>query len=183
MIMNRRLFLSYLALSPLASAHSPWGQYTVYRQKHLLIMSSKADPDSYPYSEILVNAINQEEPSARARPARARDLERCYSLFLTDQMQFMLLPRDSSTQMREASGVFQGREPLPMKTIYEFDDLVLSVRSDMDANVIRIITYSILERLDDLPNAANPSMMLAAKHVHVESLTAIATFLSEQQSS
>ena len=84
--------------------------------------------------------------------------------------------------MRDASGVFQGREPLPMKTICEFDDLVLSVRSDMDANIIRIITYSILERLGDLPNAANPSMMLAAKHVHVESLTAIATFLSEQQS-
>jgi len=180
--MNRRLFLSLLALSPLASAHSPWGQYTVYRQKHLLIMSSKADSESYPYSEILVNVINQEEPSARARPARARDLNRCYDLFLTDQMQFMLLPKESSEQMREATGLFSSRQPLPMKTVYEFGNLVLSVRSDMDINVIRIITYAILERLDELPRAASPTAMLTAKHVHVESLTAIATFLSEQQS-
>ena len=176
--MNRRLFLSLLFFSPFATAHSPWGQYTVYRQKHLLIMSSKADPNSYPYSEILVNAINKEEPTARARPARARDLERCYSLFLTDQMQFMLLPRDSSTEMREASGAFRGRQPLPMKTVYEFDNLILSVRDDMDANIIRIVTYSILERLSDLPRAAEPSKMLNTKHVHVESLTAITTFLA-----
>lgn len=145
-------------------------------------MSSKADSESYPYSEILVNVINQEEPSARARPARARDLNRCYDLFLTDQMQFMLLPKESSEQMREATGLFSSRQPLPMKTVYEFGNLVLSVRSDMDINVIRIITYSILERLDELPRAASPTAMLTAKHVHVESLTAIATFLSEQQS-
>ena len=84
--------------------------------------------------------------------ARAGDLERCYSLFLTDQMQFMLLPGESQVPrcVKRVVCICLGREPLPMKTVYEFDDLVLSVRSDMDANIIRIITYSILERLGDL---------------------------------
>ena len=181
--MKRRSFLASLLLAPTALAHSPWGQYTVYRQKHLLILSSKTDPDSYPYSELLVDAINREEPSAKARAARAKNLERCHSLFLTNQMQFMLLPRQTTLEMREGTGQFSGRGSLPIKTIYEFGGLTFSVRSDMNPNIIRIVTYSILEQLDALPNASSPSQMLKTKSAHIESLTAITTFLAENSKS
>lgn len=177
--MKRRSFLTSLLLAPAAFAHSPWGQYTVYRQKHLLILSSKTDPDSYPFSELLVKAINREEPSAKARAARAKNLDRCHSLFLTNQMQFMLLPHQTTVEMREGTGQFSGRDALPIKTIYEFGDLTFSVRSDMDPNIVRIVTYSILEQLDSLPDASKPAEMLKIESTHIESLTAITTFLAE----
>ena len=159
-------------------AHSPWSRYVVYRQKHLLIMSSRADPDSYLYSELLIKAINREEPSAAARPARAQDLNRCYDLVATDQMQFMLLPRSVTTEMLGGQGGFADKDPLPVKVLYEFGDLTLSVRNDVDANIVRTITFAILEQLGSLPNASSPQAMLNAKNVHVDSLTAITTFLA-----
>ncbi len=164
----------------MAFGHSPWGQYTVYRQKHLLIMSSKSDPESYPYSEQLVEAINREEPSARARPARARDLQRCYDLFVTNQLEFMLLPQIATEEMRYGRGAFDGRVPLSMKTMYAFGDLILSVHTAVPANVVRIVTYSILEQIDALPGARNPSEMLGSPHMHIEALTAITTFLADR---
>ena len=159
-------------------AHSPWSRYVVYRQKHLLIMSSKTDPNSYPYSELLIRAINREEPSASARPARAQDLQRCYDLFATDQMQFMLLPSRDTVALLTSQGSFREKEPLPGKILYEFGDLTLSVRQDVDANIVRTITFAILEQLGSLPNASSPQAMLKVRNVHVDSLTAITTFLA-----
>ena len=159
-------------------AHSPWSSYVVYRQKHLLIMSSKTDLNSYPYSEVLIQAINREEPRAMARPARAQDLQRCYDLFATNQMQFMILPRSDTLEMLTSQGSFGAKEPLPGKILYEFGGLTLSVRDDVDANVVRTITFAILEQLGSLPNASGPQAMLQVRNVHVDSLTAITTFLA-----
>lgn len=113
-----------------------------------------------------------------ARPARAQDLQRCYDLFSTNQMQFMLLPRSVTEDMLTSQGSFAGNEPLPGKILYEFGDLTLSVRDDVDANTVRTIAFAILEQLGSLPNAASPLAMLQVGNVHVDSLTAITTFLA-----
>ena len=177
--MKRRSFLfATLLAAPSVFGHSPWGQYVVYRQKHLLIMSSKTDPNSYPYSEVLAEALNRAEPSSKARPARAKSLERCYNLFSTNQMQFMLLPRDATVQMMLGSGEFAGKPPLLMFTIYEFGDLVLSVHPEIESNIIRIVTHAVLEQLAYLPSAAKPEAMLKTSNLHVDSYTAIVTFLA-----
>ena len=49
---------------------------------------------------------------------------------------------------------------------------------DVDANVVRTITFAILEQLGSLPNASSPQAMLKVRNVHVDSLTAITTFLA-----
>ena len=61
------IFFIYILLA----AHSPWGQYHAYRQQHLLIMSTREDIPTYPFSKLLIEVINQELPEASARPARA----------------------------------------------------------------------------------------------------------------
>ena len=87
--MNRRLFVFAAACLPLAPnparAHSPWGQYHVYRKKHLLILSTRDDAPSYPFSRQLVDCLQAALPEAKARPARAIHLERAYNLLRTDQ--------------------------------------------------------------------------------------------------
>jgi hypothetical protein len=141
-------------------------------------MSSKTDPDSYPYSELLIQAINREEPKAMARPARAQDLHRCYDLFATNQMQFMLLPSTVTADMLTSKGIFAKKKPLPGKIVYKFGDLTLSVHDGVEANIVRTITFAILEQLGSLPNASSPLNMLQVANVHVDSLTAISTFLA-----
>lgn len=112
-----------------------------------------------------------------ARPARAQDLQRCYDLFWTNQMQFMLLPRRVTLDMLTGQGEFATQEPLPGKVLYEFGDLTLSVHDDVDPNTVRTITFAILEQLDSLPDAARPLAVLQSRSIHVDSLTAISTFL------
>lgn len=141
-------------------------------------MSAKTDPESYPYSELLVSAINRAEPSAKARPARAKNLERCYDLLSTNQMQFMLLSNEATAQMYLGSGSFAGKPPLSMSTIYEFGDLVFSVHSSMESNIVRIVTHAVLEQLDYLPSATRPEAMVKSKNLHVDAHTAIVTFLA-----
>ena len=43
----------------------------MYRQKHLLILSSRDDDISYPFSKELVSCLDKVLPIAKARPARA----------------------------------------------------------------------------------------------------------------
>ena len=80
--------------------------------------------------------------------------------------------------MLEGQGGFTEKGPLPVRVLYEFGDLTLSVRNDVDANIVRTITFAILEQLGSLPNASNPQAMLNVENVHVDSLTAITTFLA-----
>ena len=78
--MFRKLFTLRLAciffIYILLVGHSPWGQYHAYRQQHLLIMSTREDAPTYPFSKILIEVINQALPEASARPARARTIEK-----------------------------------------------------------------------------------------------------------
>ena len=92
--MFNKLFLKIVTIFfvyVLLSGHSPWGQYHAYRQQHLLIMSTREDVPTYPFSKQLVEFINQELPEASARPARARTFKRVQSLLSTGQIPLLLL--------------------------------------------------------------------------------------------
>ena len=107
-MLGRRLFAFFMlaGIPTLAFAHSPWGQYQVYHQKHLLILSSRDDEPSYPFSKILADYLAAAVPSSKARPARAINIKRVYNLLLTNQFQFVLLSRDKIDMMRKAVGEF-----------------------------------------------------------------------------
>ena len=154
--MKRRLFLGLLTLaqSSVLFAHSPWGQYQVYRQKHLLILSSRDDAPSYPYSKKLVEALAVTVPSANARPARAKDLNRVYNLLRTNQFQFAILSKPHISDLRSATGQFAGGEKLDILTIYEFDDLEFVVRADFPEDLVSVVTHGVMEALPTLSGAS-----------------------------
>lgn len=167
--MKRRHFLClFFALSPSAAsfAHSPWGQYQVYRQKHLLILSTREDLPSYPYSRELVEALNKTVPSANARPARAISLQRVYDLLRTDQFQFALLSKQNVKHLREASGQFAGSPKLDLRTIYEFADLEFVVRADFPEDLVAIVTHGVLEALPGLPDSTSVTRVRANPYLH-----------------
>lgn len=152
--MKRRFFVFSLLCLFLAPsqvrAHSPWGQYHVYRKKHLLILSTRDDEHSYPFSKQLVDCLEATLPTAKARPARAIDLERAYNLLRTDQFQFALLSKRNVEMMRRASGRFVGKQTVNLKTVLEFEDLALVVRGDFPAELVAMVAHGIVEGAGNL---------------------------------
>lgn len=179
--MNRRRFLAASAAATLvpglAHAHSPWGQYAVYRQKHLLVLSTRDDAPSYPYSKRLVEAINLGAPEASARPARARDLRRAYDLLRSDQFQFALLSRPNVDAMRTASGPFAGGEKVPLSTIYQFSELYFVVRTEFPENLVAVVADAVLTHMDALPEARPPQEVAQLPQLHSGARWAIDEFL------
>ena len=96
-------FLLYIILS----SHSPWGQYLAYREQHLLVMSTREDAPTYPYSKILVEVLDEVLPEASARPARARTFKRVQSLFSTNQMPLVLLSKKNAIDLINGEGPFK----------------------------------------------------------------------------
>ena len=177
--MLRRAFIGALpaTLFPLmALAHSPWGQYAVYRQKHLLILSTRDDAQSYGYSKRLVDAINMAVPEASARPARAINLDRAYNLLRTDQFQFALLSSENIEAMRSSTGLFTGKPSVDLKTIYRFDNLEFVVRADFPENLVAIVTNAVLSNLSSLPGALPPEELRKYATLHAGARKAIERF-------
>jgi hypothetical protein len=174
--MLRRTFLIALPafLAPgIALAHSPWGQYVVYRQKHLLVLSTRDDAASYPYSKRLVEVINKGAPEASARPARAINLDRAYNLLRSDQFQFALLSAANVEAMRTAAGQFSGKPSVDLRTVYKFDDLEFVVRADFPDNLVSIVTDAVLSNIGALPGALPPEDVLQLPNLHVGAREAI----------
>ena len=54
-MLNRRLLLKFIILPIgfITMGHAPWGQWQVYRMRHMLLLSVIEDPESYPFSKII----------------------------------------------------------------------------------------------------------------------------------
>ena len=106
--MRRRDWLigaAALAVAPAARAHTPYRQWVVYRERHLLIGCHKRDPAAYDRAKAIEAWLAEALPDARARTARAPDAARLASLFATDQLQLGLL------RAEEAAAMGAGRDP------------------------------------------------------------------------
>ena len=177
--MNRRSFLFGLPIALFsweAMAHSPWGQYAVYRQKHLLILSTRDDAPSYDYSKRLAKAINKTAPEAKARPARAIDLNRAYNLLRTKQFQFALLSSENIQAMRTSTGQFSGKPSVDLKTVYEFGNLEFVVVADFPEELAAVVTNAVLANLDILPDAMSPKTALNRATLHQGARSALERF-------
>ena len=147
-------------------SHSPWSQYQAYRQKHLLILSTRDDLPSYAFSKRLVEAINSIEPTANARPARARNLKRAYDLLHSNQMQFAVLSKNNIENMRLATESFEGLERLELKTIYIYGDLEFVVLANFPSKLASIVTHAIIDTREQFEDAVSIENLKGLKTLH-----------------
>jgi hypothetical protein len=107
--MNRRRLLRLpLALGAylLLGGHTPYGQWVVYRRKHLLIGCHRRDPRTYELARQTVEVLDEHLPDASARVARAPDARRIASLLGTDQLEVAVLDRNEAAAMAEGRDGF-----------------------------------------------------------------------------
>ena len=131
--MRRRtcLHASLLALAWLATGgHTPYGQWQVYRRRHLLIGTSRADPASYPLGQRIAHVLATNLPESSARVARGPDAWRLASLLTSEQFEVILLTADEVTALRYGRPPFEAFGATPLRSLFSFGDHWLICRPD-----------------------------------------------------
>lgn len=114
------------ALQPLsAHAHTPYKQWAVYRQKHLLIGCHKDAPATYDLSKQIVSLLESELPAASARVARAPAASRLASLLATDQLNLAVLAPDIAQAMAAGDDKFAAYGRIELTTLLAMDEFLL----------------------------------------------------------
>ena len=107
-------------------AHTPYRQWKVYRQRHLMIGASREDAASYPKAKEIQAFLETYLPEASARVARARTRRRLADLLATDQIRIVLVSIADAVALRRGEPPFRGS--VEVRTLWRFGDHVMVVR-------------------------------------------------------
>ena len=172
-----RLFIlklaSILFVYILIAGHSPWGQYHAYRQQHLLIMSTREDAPTYPFSKQLIEIINQELPEASARPARARTFKRVQSLLSTGQIPLLLLSKKNARALIQGIGPFRKFGKTKSFVIYNFGDLVLLAEPNFPNRHAWQLTKVFMDPVSKSIGAKSPLKTRQVTDIHEGTMMAL----------
>jgi hypothetical protein len=131
MTRRRALLLGALALSGLVlQGHAPYGQWSVYRKKHLLILTTKVDPQSFDLGKKLAAYLSKILPESRAQVSRAPHKTRIASLISSKQMELALMRPDDAAALRAGTAPYEDYGPVPLNVLMAMDDFLLVCRED-----------------------------------------------------
>lgn len=120
---SRRGFgrLAAAALAALAAgaagAHTPYGQWTVYRRRNLFLVAARSDAAAVALAERLAADLARELPASHARMTRAADPVRVASLLATGQLDVAVLARGEAAAMFAGSGPYAAVGPVPLRAL------------------------------------------------------------------
>ena len=107
-------------------AHTPYRQWKVYRQRHLMIGASREDAATYPMAKEIQRFLEEHLPEASARVARARTRRRLSDLLATDQIRIVLLSVEDAVALGRGRPPF--RSPVEVRTLWRFGGHAMIVR-------------------------------------------------------
>jgi hypothetical protein len=131
--MRRRLFLSTAGTAVatlLLSGHTPYRQWKLYRQAHLLIFTSRDDPGSDVLGERIAARLREVLPDSKSEVARAPNVARIASLITTGQADVAVLSRANATALYRRQPPFQDYLPVELRVLVETPAYQLVCRDD-----------------------------------------------------
>jgi hypothetical protein len=140
-------------------AHTPYRQWEVYRRKHLLVGTCRADPESYPLGKRLVSMLVSGLPESKARITRAPDQKRLASLLTTDQLELVLFTVDEAVALDGGKAPFTDYGPYPLRLVFEVDGYALVCGETFPARHAWLVTETLAEHLP------LPKSLLAAERL------------------
>jgi hypothetical protein len=132
--MNRRRFLAFMLLGTAAlpaAAHTPFRQWKVFRQRYLLITTSRTDLKGDALGDRFVEILAAELPASRAMVSRAINLQRIASLMTTDQANLAILERSAARALVQGTPPFAEFGPFGLQAIVQTDAHILVCREDV----------------------------------------------------
>lgn len=169
--MTRRGFLAVagrlaliLPAANLAMGHTPFRQWVVFRQRHLLVLSERTDPLSYPLAVAVAKTLAEHLPESSARPSRASDIRRVASLIGTGQMDVAVLGRENTALLLAGAVGEQG--PIALRTLFDLDEHLLVSREDFPEAHAYLVAATLDRNRDALPvpGARLPALTEAPPH-------------------
>jgi hypothetical protein len=131
--LNRRRALELILLaagSALLGGHTPYGQWVVYRRKHLVIGCHREDPETYRLAKDIVTALGTHLPSADPRVARGPTAGRIASLLGTAQMEVAVLAWEDAVGMLRGAPPFDPYGAIELRLLAPVASHVLVARAD-----------------------------------------------------
>ena len=150
-----------------AGAHTPYRQWQVYRQRHLLIGTSKADAPTYPLGQRIAEVLAGELPASRARVTRGPDPWRLASLLATGQLEVVLLAAGDVAALREGRAPFAAFGPTELNVLFAFGDYFLVCRPDFPPHHGYQVVQVLSESAHAIPGARPVHASTSPVPVHV----------------
>lgn len=150
-----RGLLAAAATVPLAG-HTPYRQWVVYRQRHLLIGCHREDPEGYALAKALEFELWSHLPDSSARVARAPHAERLASLLATAQLEVALLDTATALAMRAGEGPFAAYGALDLVVLARLENRLLLARADFPARHAWLVAEALAESPLVLAPAESP---------------------------
>ena len=139
-----------------ARAHTPYGQWVVYRRKHLLIGCHKEDLRTHALARQIVAVLESRLPDAKARIARAPTRGRLASLLGTDQLDVALLSHATAVDMAAGKGSFKPFGKIGLTSLFLHPEYVLVGRTEIPVKHAWLIAHALAEsELEQLSHAEN----------------------------
>ncbi len=146
--MNRRTFLwapVLVALGQKAGAHTPFGQWVVYRKKHLLVGAHRADPLTYDLAKQVAAELAEHLPKSKSRVARAPTAGRLASLMGTDQLDVAVLSPQDAAGMISGTGRFEPYGKINLKLLAHLGARLLVVHERFPVRHAWLVTAALAE--------------------------------------
>jgi hypothetical protein len=103
----------------------------VFRQRHLLITTSRTDPRGDALGDRFAEVLLQELPESRAMVSRAIDLRRIASLMTTDQANIAVLEHGAALALARGEPPFAEFGPFALQAMVRTDAHCLVCREDV----------------------------------------------------
>ena len=148
--MLRRKFLQagVVATAWLATGgHTPYRQWQVYRRRHLLIGTSRADAPTYPLGQQIAALLATHLPESSARVTRGPDPWRLASLLTTGQLELALLSAADVAALRDGRAPFEAFGPTALNALFAFGDHLLVCRPDFPAHHAYQVVRTLAENV------------------------------------
>ena len=136
--------------SAAAIAHTPYGQWDIFRQRHLQVLTSRSDLVGDALADRWVAILAEHLPKSHAMVSRARDFVRVASLLKTDQAKLAVLSYDQADAMFGARSPFEDFAPMPLQVLIDNGSYVLLARDDLPLEHGYLLVATLLEQAKSL---------------------------------
>jgi hypothetical protein len=138
-------------------AHTPYGQWTVYRQRNLFIVASRTDQQAVALARALAEGLAREVPESNARMTRATDPVRIASLLATGQLDVAVVSREEAAAMLTGAEEYRAVGGVPLRRLAHLGAHVMVAHESFRSRHAYILAAAVDHLRADLPlSAATP---------------------------
>ncbi len=148
--MNRRQAFSLLAglIAAPAFGHSPYRQWAVFRQRFLLVTTTRDDKGSDDLGEEIARILLVQLPDSRAQVSRARDWSVLASLLTTHQTELAVMATERSAALFKGQPPYQDFGPSPLRVIVATEHYCLVCREDFPSHHAYLLSEALMLEKD-----------------------------------